>query len=140
MGVFFLPFFYFLFFIRYSSHSFYNPFYASRQDFTPILPPYCSFTLEEKEFNESINHHYSPILSSRYSKITPNRTIDNPPHLRNDSTDINSIRKFFHYYHMLQLLQSPYWSSHEKNEWIAKENDSFSTNITPPKIWNGLDW
>lgn len=144
MGFFLLPFFYFLFFIRYQSHhssSHHNPSYASRQDFTPILPPYCSFTLEEKEFNKSITHSHYPILSSRYSKMTPNRSIVDPPHLRNETTDLLTIRKYFRYYQMLQLLQSPYGNYHDKIKWIQnEEKDMFPMNVTPPRIWNGLDW
>jgi len=124
-----------------SSH--YPIYCAYSKDFSPISSHILSYTSESKEFNENDDNHTSfAILLRKYSKITSNLTSDDsPPTLRNEhNVNVSTIFKFYRYYELLQVLQSPYVSQQQKIDTIQQNPEIFSTSPIAPKIWNGLDW
>jgi hypothetical protein len=134
-------FFSFLFYYLFSSSRQYpstTSYYASHNEFSPVS---CSFSslIEESSFNNS-NQTSLAIFWRTYSKLAPIiSSIDDPPTPYNETTNIDTMKKYIRYYQLLQLLQSPYLSQQKKIETLYQE-DFLSTTPSPPKIWNGLDW
>ena len=74
------------------------------------------------------------------------QSLDNsPPFIPyDDDITIMKIQTLFYYYQLLKLLDGSYVSEQEKISTIYSEKyifpDSLSHTMTPPNIWNGLDW
>jgi hypothetical protein len=117
------------------------PFHASHQDFLPVS--HHSSTSEPKEFNHIDNHSSQAVLLKTYYHLPPNSTSeDSPPTFSSNQTEVelSTLQKYFRYYEILQVLQSPYVSQQEKIKTIQREKEILSTSSITPKIWNGLDW
>jgi hypothetical protein len=123
-----------------------NPLCSYHSYFSPLSDSLSS-TFKSKDFNENDNHtdnHTSfAILLRRYSRIAPQISSDDSiPPIYSNVTEVNitTLQKFYRYYELLQILQSPYVSQQKKIETIQREQDIFSTSSITPKIWSGLDW
>jgi hypothetical protein len=123
-----------------------HPIYTHHNDFSPIYHSLSS-TSESKDFNENDDNHTDnhtsfAILLRKYSKIAPNLTSDDSPPTFSNKTEVNisTIQKFYRYYELLQVLQSPYVSQQQKIETIQQNTEIFSTSSITPKLWSGLDW
>jgi len=122
-----------------------NPLCSYHSYFFPLSDSLSS-TFKSKDFNENDNntdnHTSFAILLRKYSRIAPVFITDDSPPIRPNVTEVNitTLQKFYRYYELLQLLQSPYVSQQKKIETIQREQDIFSTSSLTPKIWNGLDW
>lgn len=107
------------------------PSYASHQELSTSKLP----NRGPKKIKINNNGSYV-ILLKNYSEKKLNHT--SPIFYNETVIDLSTIQLFFHYYDILQILQSPYVSQHKKIQIIEREQiilPTFSHNLK-----NGLDW